>query len=122
MHVAEVKAEVDAGRAQFPDRPPQSAHGVLAHAAVCGVVDGGLDDGRIDTQFPPLRHPGLARDDDQAFQKRFERLTVERLSQTDHRLGVGYLSSIDPAEPSVDEATGDLSLELVVAPSSPSDA
>jgi hypothetical protein len=45
MHVAEMKAEIDAGRAQFPDRPTQDAHSVIAW--IGPVITSGVGQARL---------------------------------------------------------------------------
>src|SRR5258708_3834141 len=116
MHVAKAKAEIDASPSQSPNRAAQHPHGVFAHAAVGRMVDGRFNHGRIDAQLSALCHACVARHDDQSFEKQLECITVEQLPQSNHSLGVGYLARIDATKPSIDEAAGDLSLELVVAP------
>jgi hypothetical protein len=51
-----------------------------------------------------------------AFEDRAKMRAVEQTLEPDHRLGIGYRVSVDPAESAISDVPPDLSLELVEGP------
>jgi len=111
------------GAGTLPDllaKPPQCtrehAHAVPQQGGVRRVVNVGFNDGRIDSEAPPLDDPALPPARHQLDQQFLEDRLVQQVRQADQRLGVRDALAVDSAEGAVDQASAHLALALIEAP------